>query len=288
MRQPSSGPRGYTGRGGDAACCLSVRKWIHVSRSVLLSHSLRLSRTLLGVLARTGFRIPTFERPCYLPHGPAFAHLALNRSQSSWRRSGGFTPAKSFGMAPRVGGTNFLATPRARPSLTFILRNLIRCRAKLRSRRTPSLRLYLNYDIHCRVQHKTIAVVAWERPRRGTSSPAKTSNPWRLSLVPCISIQNAHSCLSPAYKLLSTSAQGFQQNIVESINVGVRGARHGDRIERLERADEGCMPTSLASSHQPLNNCLPADFGRVTRVLQTPDSTIFTIPFTHASRESAL
>src|SRR5882762_1771712 len=80
----------------------------------------------------------------------------------------GFTPAKSFGMAPASGlDLSFLATPRPGQAGHLFFENTHQVPRETPDAREAIGRLDLNYYIPCRVQQKTIAVLGLGKTAQG-------------------------------------------------------------------------------------------------------------------------
>src|SRR5882762_7616351 len=176
----------------------------------------------------------------------------------------GFTPAKSFGMAPASGlDLSFLATPRPGQAGHLFFENTHQVPRETPDAREAIARLDLNYYIPCRVQQKTIAVLGLGKTAQGDFLSSEDVELLEtLGGYLGIAIQNAQLYASLQQKVAQYERlKDFNENIVESINVGVMALDMEDRIESWNAQMEVmyALPRWQALT-QPLNTVFPAEF----------------------------
>src|SRR6202140_1260524 len=176
----------------------------------------------------------------------------------------GFTPAKSFGMAPASGlDLSFLATPRPGQAGHLFFENTHQVPRETPGAQEAIARLDLNYYIPCRVQQKTIAVLGLGKTAQGdflSSEDVELLETLGGSLG--IAIQNAQLYASLQQKVAQYERlKDFNENIVESINVGVMALDMEDRIESWNAQMEVmyALPRWQALT-QPLRTIFPVEF----------------------------
>src|SRR3984893_13507811 len=176
----------------------------------------------------------------------------------------GFAPAKSFGMAPPSGlDLSFLATPRPGQAGHLFFENTHQVPRETPGAREAIARLDLNYYVPCRVQQKTIAVLGLGKTAQGDFLSSEDVELLEtLGGYLGISIQNAQLYASLQQKVAQYERlKDFNENIVESINVGVMALDMEDRIESWNAQMEVmyALPRWQALT-QPLNTVFPAEF----------------------------
>ena len=147
----------------------------------------------------------------------------------------GFELAKSFGMAPMAAlDLSFLTRPRPESEA----RHLFFDNTHQVPRETPSsqqsiAKLELNYYIPCRAQRETVAVLGLGKTAEGDFLSSEDIELLEtLAGYLAIAIQNARLYASLEQKVAEYERlKDFNENIVESINVGVLAVDLEDRIE---------------------------------------------------------
>jgi len=107
-----------------------------------------------------------------------------------------------------------------------------------------------------------VAVLGLERPRRAINLSARTWNCWRPSALFGIAIQNGRLYASLQLKVAEYERlKDFNENIVESINVGIMALDMEDRIESWNAQMEVmyALPRWQTLT-QPVRDHLPAEF----------------------------
>src|SRR6266567_980417 len=176
----------------------------------------------------------------------------------------GFTPAKSFGMAPASGlDLSFLATARPGQAGHLFFENTHQVPRETPGAQEAIARLDLNYYIPCRVQKKAIAVLGLGKTAQGDFLSSEDVELLEtLGGYLGIAIQNAQLYASLQQKVAQYERlKDFNENIVESINVGVMALDMEDRIESWNAQMEVmyALPRWQAPT-QPLNTVFPAEF----------------------------
>ena len=176
----------------------------------------------------------------------------------------GFTPAKSFGMAPASGlDLSFLATARPGQAGHLFFENTHQVPRETPGAQEAIARLDLNYYIPCRVQKKAIAVLGLGKTAQGDFLSSEDVELLEtLGGYLGIAIQNAQLYASLQQKVAQYERlKDFNENIVESINVGVMALDMEDRIESWNAQMEVmyALPRWQALT-QPLNTVFPAEF----------------------------
>ena len=175
--------------------------------------------------------------------------------------SEGFTLAKSFGMSQTSGlDLSFLSTPR----LEMEAGHLFFENTHLVPRETPGAqqtiaKLDLNYYIPCRAQQRTIAFLGLGKTVQGDFLSSEDIELLEtLAGYIGIAIQNARLYASLEQKVSEYERlKDFNENIVESINVGVLAVDLEDRIESWNSQMEVMYALSRG---QALTRCLAEVF----------------------------
>jgi len=217
MRQPSSGPVGLILAVVVTALLFDpVRKWIQ-DRVDQFFYRTRYDyrRTLLEFGRELGSE-PDLNAMLSSVMDRLSRTLAVDRiTIFLGGEAEGFTPAKSFGMAPPSGlDLSYLATPRPGQAGHLFFENTHQVPRETPGAQEAIARLDLNYYIRVGCGRKRLPFWAWEKPRRGTTSPAKTSNSWRRSVDTLALRSRTHSSMPLcSRKLLSTSASRISTRI---------------------------------------------------------------------------
>ena len=132
------------------------------------------------------------------------------------------------------------------------------------SERAAATQLDLYYYLPCRLQQRTIAIIGLGRTTAGDFLSSEDVE--LLESLACyigIAIQNARLYASLAQKVSEYERlKEFNENIVESINVGILAIGLDETHRELERADgSACsrMPR-VDALHQPIEAIFPAEF----------------------------
>ena len=187
-----------------------------------------------------------------------------------------FVLAKSFGMSQTSGlDLNFLSAPRPETAAGHLfLENVHQVPRETASAQQTIARLDMNYYIPCRAQQKTIAFLGLGKTVEGdflTSEDVELLE--TLAGYIGIAIQNARLYASLEQKVAEYERlKDFNENIVESINVGVMAVDLADRIESWNSQMEVmyALPRWQALT-RPLSEVFPAEFvEEFYRVRQNP------------------
>ncbi len=187
-----------------------------------------------------------------------------------------FVLAKSFGMTQTSGlDLNFLSAPRPETEAGHLfLENVHQVPRETASAQQAIARLDLNYYIPCRAQQRTIAFLGLGKTVEGdflTSEDVELLE--TLAGYIGIAIQNARLYASLEQKVAEYERlKDFNENIVESINVGVMAVDLADRIESWNSQMEVmyALPRWQALT-RPLSEVFPAAFvEEFYRVRQNP------------------
>ena len=187
-----------------------------------------------------------------------------------------FSLAKSFGLTHTSAlDLSFLSVPR--PEMEeghLFLENTHQVPRETPSARETVAKLDLNYYIPCRAQHKTIAFLGLGKTAQGDFLSSEDIELLEtLSGYIGIAIQNARLYASLEQKVAEYERlKDFNENIVESINVGVLAVDLADRIESWNSQMEAmyALPRWQALT-KPLSEVFPAAFlEEFYRVRQSP------------------
>lgn len=187
-----------------------------------------------------------------------------------------FFLATSFGMTQTAGlDLNFLSAPRPETEAGHLfLENVHQVPRETASAQQTIARLDLNYYIPCRAQQRTIAFLGLGKTVEGdflTSEDIELLE--TLAGYIGIAIQNARLYASLEQKVAEYERlKDFNENIVESINVGVMAVDLEDRIESWNSQMEVmyALPRWQALT-RPLSEVFPAQFvEEFYRVRQNP------------------
>jgi PAS domain S-box-containing protein len=196
--------------------------------------------------------------------------LASNEQQS------GFLLAKSFGMQQTSGlDLSFLSSPRPETAEGHLfLENTHNVPRETASAQQTIGRLDLNYYIPCRAQKSTVAVLGLGKTMDGDFLSSEDVELLEtLAGYLAIAIQNSRLYASLEQKVSQYERlKDFNENIVESINVGVLAVDLADRIESWNSQMEVmyALPRWQALTRQ-LSEVFPPDFvEEFSRLRQSP------------------
>ncbi len=185
-----------------------------------------------------------------------------------------FVLAKSFGMTPGKLDLAFLAEPRPEGAGHLFFENTHQVPRETPSAQEAIAKLDLNYYIPCHAQQKTIAVLGLGKTAQGDFLSSEDVELLEtLGGYLGIAIQNGRLYASLQQKVAEYERlKDFNENIVESINVGVMALDMEDRIESWNAQMEVmyAMPRWQTLT-QPLKAIFPAEFAEeFSRVRQSP------------------
>jgi two-component system NtrC family sensor kinase len=175
-----------------------------------------------------------------------------------------FILSKSFGMnAAGKLDLSFMSAPRPLPGGHMFFENTHQVPHESAGSQDTIARLDLNYFIPCRAQQKTVAVLGLGKTTTGdflSSEDVELLETWGGYLG--IAIQNGRLYASLQQKVAEYERlKDFNENIVESINVGVMALDMEDRVESWNAQMEVmyALPRWQALT-QPLRTIFPAEF----------------------------
>jgi two-component system NtrC family sensor kinase len=177
---------------------------------------------------------------------------------------GKFALAKSCGLsAPGAIDLSFLSAPRPEPAGHLFFENTHQVPRESESAQQAIARLDLNYYIPCHAQTKTIAVLGLGKTRQGDFLSSEDMELLEtLGGYLGIAIQNGQLYASLQQKAAEYERlKDFNENIVESINVGVMALDMEDRIESWNAQMEVmyALPRWQTLT-QPLKAIFPTEF----------------------------
>ncbi len=178
--------------------------------------------------------------------------------------AGEFALAKSFGLsAPGNIDLSFLSAPRPEQAGHLFFENTHQVPRETAEAQQAIARLDLNYYIPCHAQHKTIAVLGLGKTVQGDFLSSEDMELLEtLGGYLGIAIQNSQLYASLQQKAAEYERlKDFNENIVESINVGVMALDMEDRIESWNAQMEVmyALPRWQTLT-QPLKAIFPAEF----------------------------
>ena len=186
-----------------------------------------------------------------------------------------FFMAKSLGMSP-MGKLDltFLSTPRPEPAGHMFFENTHQVPRETPGSQEAIARLDLNYYIPCRAQQRTVAVMGLGKTSKGDYLSSEDIELLEtLGGYLGIAIQNGRLYASLQQKVAEYERlKDFNENIVESINVGVMALDMEDRIESWNAQMEVmyALPRWQALT-QSVEKVFPAEFvEEFYRVRQNP------------------
>jgi two-component system, NtrC family, sensor kinase len=174
-----------------------------------------------------------------------------------------FTLSKYSGLTPPAAlDLSFLSTPRPEPAGHLFFENTHQVPRETEGSQRAIARLDLNYYIPCRAQHKTVAVLGLGKTTQGDFLSSEDVELLEtLGGYLGIAIQNGRLYASLQQKVAEYERlKDFNENIVESINVGVMALDMEDRIESWNAQMEVmyAMPRWQTLT-QPLAKVFPAE-----------------------------
>jgi len=175
-----------------------------------------------------------------------------------------FSLSKSSGLTPPARlDLSFLSVPRPEPAGHLFFENTHQVPRETAAAQETIARLDLNYYIPCRAQQKTIAVLGLGKTTKGDFLSSEDVELLEtLGGYLGIAIQNGRLYASLQQKVQEYERlKDFNENIVESINVGVMALDMEDRIESWNAQMEVmyAMPRWQTLT-QPLRTIFPAEF----------------------------
>jgi two-component system, NtrC family, sensor kinase len=178
--------------------------------------------------------------------------------------SGQFVLAKSFGLTvPGNIDLSFLSVPRPEQAGHLFFENTHQVPRETPSAQQAIARLDLNYYIPCHAQQKTIAVLGLGKTAQGDFLSSEDMELLEtLGGYLGIAIQNGQLYASLQQKVAEYERlKDFNENIVESINVGVMALDMEDRIESWNAQMEVMYAVPRWQTlTQPLKSIFPAEF----------------------------
>jgi len=178
--------------------------------------------------------------------------------------AGKFALAKSFGLSvPGSIDLAFLGAPRPEQAGHLFFENTHQVPRETPTAQQAIARLDLNYYIPCHAQHKTIAVLGLGKTTQGDFLSSEDMELLEtLGGYLGIAIQNSQLYASLQQKAAEYERlKDFNENIVESINVGVMALDMEDRIESWNAQMEVMYALPRWQSlTQPLKAIFPAEF----------------------------
>ena len=178
--------------------------------------------------------------------------------------AGQFALTKSFGLsAPGNVDLSFLSAPRPEQAGHLFFENTHQVPRETPEAQQAIARLDLNYYIPCHAQHRTIAVLGLGKTAQGDFLSSEDMELLEtLGGYLGIAIQNSQLYASLQQKAAEYERlKDFNENIVESINVGVMALDMEDRIESWNAQMEVmyALPRWQTLT-QPLKAIFPAEF----------------------------
>jgi two-component system, NtrC family, sensor kinase len=183
------------------------------------------------------------------------------------KQPGHFTLAAGHGLQPAGYGSNnpldlgFLDFDQPNAGSHIFLENPQQALHLNESQLRTASQLDLNYYLPCRVQDRAIAVIGLGRTTDGDFlSSEDVESLESLASYIGIALQNARLYASLEEKITEYERlKEFNENIVESINVGILAVDLDDRIESWNSQMEAMYALARAEAlRQPLSNVFPA------------------------------
>jgi PAS domain S-box-containing protein len=278
MRQPGTGPTGLIVAVVVTALLFDpVRKWIQ-DRVDQFFYRTRYDyrRTLLEfgreLSSETDLDAMLSSLMDRLSHTLAVDRMAIFLAGDE---SGSFALAKSFGVASTGNlDLSFLSAPRPQAAGHLFFENTHQVPREIPAAQQTIARLDLNYYIPCHAQQKTIAVLGLGKTSQGDFLSSEDMELLEtLGGYLGIAIQNGQLYASLQQKAAEYERlKDFNENIVESINVGVMALDMDDRIESWNAQMEVmyALPRRQTLT-QPLRAVFPAEFiDEFSRIRQAP------------------
>jgi len=268
MRQPSTGPLGLILAVVVTALLFDpVRKWIQdrvdhlfyrtvydYRRTLIefgreLGSEMDLNALLSSVLDRLSRTLAVDRVAIFLRTGDEADQFILSKSS-------GMTPVGKLDLT-------FLSAPRPEPFSHMFFENTHQVPRETAGSQDSIARLDLNYYIPCRAQQKTVAVLGLGKTTNGNFLSSEDVELLEtLGGYLGIAIQNGRLYASLQQKVAEYERlKDFNENIVESINVGVMALDMEDRIESWNAQMEVmyAMPRWQTLT-QPVQTVFPAEF----------------------------
>ena len=278
-RQPGTGPVGLILAVVVTALLFDpVRKWIQdrvdqffyrtrydYRRTLIefgreLSSETDLNALLSSVVDRLSRTLAVDRMAIFLSTGDEPGQFVLSKSS-------GFTTSSRLDLS-------FLSVPRPEPAGHMFFENTHLVLRETEGSQEAIARLDLNYYIPCRAQQKTIAVVGLGKTTQGDFLSSEDVELLEtLGGYLGIAIQNGRLYASLQQKVAEYERlKDFNENIVESINVGVMALDMEDRIESWNAQMEVMYAVPRWQTlTQPLQSIFPAEFvEEFYRVRQNP------------------
>jgi PAS domain S-box-containing protein len=278
-RQPGTGPVGLILAVVVTALLFDpVRKWIQdrvdqffyrtrydYRRTLIefgreLSSETDLNALLSSVLDRLSRTLAVDRMAIFLSTGDEPGQFLLSKSS-------GFTPSARLDLS-------FLSVPRPEPAGHMFFENTHQVPRETEGSQEAIKRLDLNYYIPCRAQQKTIAVLGLGKTTQGDFLSSEDVELLEtLGGYLGIAIQNGRLYASLQQKVAEYERlKDFNENIVESINVGVMALDMEDRIESWNAQMEVMYAVPRWQTlTQPVQSIFPAEFvEEFYRVRQNP------------------
>jgi two-component system, NtrC family, sensor kinase len=178
--------------------------------------------------------------------------------------TGKFVPAKSFGMSvPGNIDLAFLSAPRPEQAGHLFFENTHQVPRETPEAQQAIARLDLNYYIPCHAQQKTVAVLGLGKTTKGDFLSSEDMELLEtLGGYLGVAIQNGQLYTSLQQKVAEYERlKDFNENIVESINVGVMALDMEDRIESWNAQMEVMYAVPRWQTlTQPLKAIFPPEF----------------------------
>ncbi len=178
--------------------------------------------------------------------------------------TGKFVPAKSFGMSvPGNIDLAFLSAPRPEEAGHLFFENTHQVPREAPEAQQAIARLDLNYYIPCHAQQKTVAVLGLGKTTKGDFLSSEDMELLEtLGGYLGVAIQNGQLYSSLQQKVAEYERlKDFNENIVESINVGVMALDMEDRIESWNAQMEVMYAVPRWQTlTQPLKAVFPPEF----------------------------
>jgi PAS domain S-box-containing protein len=272
MRQPGRGPMGWILAVVVTALLFDpVRKWIqdrvdqafyrtvYDYRRTLIEFGRELgSETDLNALLSAV--LDRLSRTLAVDRIAIFLRSSSNASEEAEQ----FVLTKSIGMSP-VGKLDltFLSAPRPEPAGHMFFENTHQVPRESAGSQDAIARLDLNYYIPCHAQQKTVAVLGLAKTTKGDYLSSEDMELLEtLGGYLGIAIQNGRLYASLQQKVAEYERlKDFNENIVESINVGIMALDMEDRIESWNAQMEVmyALPRWQALT-QPVQKIFPQEF----------------------------
>src|SRR4029077_5484165 len=268
MRQPSTGPIGLILAVVVTALLFDpVRKWIQDRVDQFFYRTVYDYRRTLIELGRELGSETDLNALLSSVLDRLSRTLAVDRIAILLRGSedtGEFVIAKSMGVNPTGKlDLTFLSAPRPEPAGHMFFENTHQVPRETAGSQDAIARLDLNYYIPCRAQQKTVAVLGLGKTGKGDYLSSEVIELLEtLGGYLGIAIQNGRLYASLQQKVAEYERlKDFNENIVESINVGIMALDMEDRIESWNAQMEVmyALPRWQTAT-QPVRTVFPPEF----------------------------